>query len=36
VRIKTDWGFIAVRRDGIALAREIGRRASDLVTTPWW
>jgi DNA primase len=36
LRIKTDWDFIAVRRAGIALAREIERRAPDAVTTSWW
>jgi DNA ligase D len=36
LRIKTDWDFIAVRRAGIALARELQRRAPDLVTTSWW
>ncbi|MEC9324660.1 MAG: non-homologous end-joining DNA ligase [Actinomycetota bacterium] len=36
VRIATDWDFIAVRRAGIALAREIERRAPDAVTTSWW
>jgi DNA ligase D len=36
VRIKTDWDFIAVRRAGIALAREVERRAPDAVTTSWW
>ena len=36
VRIRTDWDFIAVRRAGIALAREVERRAPDLVTTSWW
>lgn len=36
LRIATDWDFIAVRRAGIALAREIERRATDLVTTSWW
>jgi DNA ligase D len=36
LRIKTDWDFIAVRRAGIALAREVERRAPDLVTTSWW
>jgi len=36
LRIKTDWDFIAVRRAGIALAREIERRAPKLVTTSWW
>ncbi len=32
----TDWDFIAVRRAGIALAREVERRAPDAVTTSWW
>lgn len=36
LRIATDWDFIAVRRAGIALAREVERRAPDLVTTSWW
>ena len=36
LRIKTDWDFIAVRRAGIALAREVERRAPELVTTSWW
>ncbi|TGD89712.1 ATP-dependent DNA ligase [Mycolicibacterium sp. CH28] len=36
VRIRTDWDFVAVRRAGIALAREVERRAPDLVTTSWW
>ena len=36
LRIKTDWDFIAVRRAGIALAREIERRRPDAVTTSWW
>ena len=36
LRIAADWDFIAVRRAGIALAREIERRATDLVTTSWW
>jgi DNA ligase D len=36
VRIKTDWDFIEVRRAGIALAREVERRAPDAVTTSWW
>jgi DNA ligase D len=36
LRIATDWDFIAVRRAGIALARELERRATDLVTTSWW
>ncbi len=36
LRIAPDWDFIAVRRAGIALAREIERRAPDAVTTSWW
>ncbi|MGB3483353.1 MAG: non-homologous end-joining DNA ligase [Mycobacterium sp.] len=36
LRIATEWDFIAVRRAGIALAREVERRAPDLVTTSWW
>src|SRR5690606_38319944 len=36
LQIATDWDFIEVRRAGIALAREIERRAPDLVTTSWW
>ena len=36
LRIKTDWDFIAVRRAGIALPREVERRAPDAVTTSWW
>jgi DNA ligase D len=36
IRIATDWDFIAVRRAGIALAREVERRAPDAVTTSWW
>src|SRR5262245_53658914 len=36
VRIKPDWDFIAVRRAGIALAREVERRAPHAVTTSWW
>ena len=35
-RIRPDWDFVAVRRAGIALAREIERRAPELVTTSWW
>lgn len=35
-RIATDWDFIQVRRAGIALAREVERRAPDVVTTSWW
>ncbi|MEY8013834.1 non-homologous end-joining DNA ligase [Mycobacterium servetii] len=36
VRIATDWDFVEVRRAGIALAREVERRAPDAVTTAWW
>lgn len=36
LRISTDWDFIQVRRAGIALAREVERRAPDAVTTSWW
>jgi len=36
LRIRTGWDFVAVRRAGIALAREVERRAPDLVTTAWW
>lgn len=36
VRIKPEWDFIAVRRAGIALAREVERRAPQEVTTSWW
>lgn len=36
LRIKTDWDFIEVRRAGIALAREIERRAPEAVTAAWW
>jgi DNA ligase D len=36
LRIATDWDFIAVRRAGIALAREVERRAPEQVTTSWW
>jgi DNA ligase D-like protein (predicted polymerase) len=36
LRIQTRWDFIEVRRAGIALAREVERRAPDAVTTSWW
>src|ERR1700744_679156 len=36
LRIATDWDFIEVRRAGIALAREVDRRAPEMVTTSWW
>jgi DNA ligase D len=36
LRIRPRWTFVAVRRATIALAREVGRRRPDLVTTAWW
>jgi len=36
LRIATHWDFVQVRRAGIALAREVERRAPDAVTTAWW
>jgi DNA ligase D len=36
VRIESRWGFVDVRRDALALAREVERRVPDLVTTAWW
>jgi DNA ligase D len=36
VRIEPRWGFAEVRRAAYAFAREIERRAPDLVTTTWW
>lgn len=36
LRIAADWDFVQVRRAGIALAREVERRAPDAVTTSWW
>jgi DNA ligase D len=36
LRIATNWDFIEVRRAGIALAREVERRAPEAVTTSWW
>jgi DNA ligase D len=36
LRIGTAWDFIEVRKAGIALAREVERRAPDAVTTSWW
>jgi DNA ligase D len=36
LRITTAWDFIEVRKAGIALAREVERRAPDTVTTSWW
>ena len=36
VRIEPTFGFREVRRAALALAREVERRAPDLVTTAWW
>jgi DNA ligase D len=36
VRIEPRWGFADVRRAARAFAREVERRAPDLVTTAWW
>jgi len=36
VRIQPRWEFGQVRRAGLAFAREVERRAPDLVTTAWW
>ena len=36
LRIATEWDFTEVRRAGIALAREVERRAPEEVTTSWW
>ena len=36
LRIEPRWDFVEVRRAGIALAREVERRAPDAVTTSWW
>jgi DNA ligase D len=35
-RIEPRWEFPVVRRAALAFAREIERRAPDLVTTAWW
>ncbi len=35
-RIEPQWAFPVVRRAALAFAREIERRAPDLVTTAWW
>ena len=35
-RIEPSWEFPVVRRAALAFAREIERRAPDLVTTAWW
>jgi DNA ligase D len=36
VRIEPRWGFAELRRAALAFAREVERRAPDLVTTTWW
>src|SRR4029077_2450877 len=36
VRIEPTHGFKDVRRGALAFAREVERRAPDLVTTTWW
>ena len=36
VRIEPDFGFREVRRAALAFAREVERRAPELVTTAWW
>ncbi len=36
IRIEPRWDFVAVRRAGIALCREIERRSGDRATTKWW
>ncbi len=36
VRIEPRFGFREVRRAALAFAREVERRAPDLVTTAWW
>jgi DNA ligase D len=36
VRIEPRWGFSDVRRAALAFAREVERRAPDVVTTAWW
>jgi DNA ligase D-like protein (predicted polymerase) len=35
-RIEPRWPFTEVRKAGIALAREVERRAPDLATSKWW
>jgi bifunctional non-homologous end joining protein LigD len=35
-RIERRWTFTQVRRAGLALAREVERRAPDLATSKWW
>ncbi|MDP9239562.1 MAG: non-homologous end-joining DNA ligase [Actinomycetota bacterium] len=36
VRIEPQWVFTDVRRAALAFARELERRAPDLLTTKWW
>ena len=36
VRIRPEHSFTEVRRAALAFAREVERRAPDLVTTAWW
>ncbi len=36
VRIEPNWEFPVVRRAALAFAREVERRAPELVTTAWW
>jgi DNA ligase D len=36
VRIEPKWTFSEMRRAALALAREVERRAPELVTTAWW
>ena len=36
VRIQPRWSFAEVRRAAYAFAREVERRAPELVTTTWW
>src|SRR6202022_245832 len=36
VRIKPQWTHDDVRRAGLALAREVERRAPNLATSKWW
>src|SRR4051812_6868749 len=35
-RIEPEWDFRVVRRCALAFAREVERRAPELVTTAWW
>ena len=36
VRIRPDWPFKVVRKAGLALAREVERRAPAIATAKWW